>query len=155
MRFCVCLLRVSLYSPQSCGASAIKPCWPSKANALGACLLGAGTQAGGPGVGLRTLFLREKPLQFDYSHLLAPHLGGLGVNYIEILFLWPNSLWFLLYIFICKSFLECSSLFHQWLFCICCDFCVLEQGGKLRVFLFCHFGCSPTFCVISSAPHCF
>ena len=82
-----------------------------KANALGACLLGAGTQVGEPGVGLRTLLLWEKPLQFDYSCLLAPHLGGLGVNYIVILLLFRNSLRFLLYIFSCKSFLECSVSF--------------------------------------------
>ena len=61
---------------------------------------------------------------------------GMGFDYIETLTLLSILFWLLLYIFICKSSLVDSSLFHQWLFCNSCDFGVPVRGGKLRVFLF-------------------
>ena len=65
------------------------------------------------------------------------HLSrGMGLAYTTSLPFLLILLWFLPYIFICKSSLVGSNLFHKLLLCNSCDFSVPGKGGELRDFLF-------------------
>ena len=103
----LCVLFKSLCFPQSWGAPAVKPCWPSKPNAL---------EGSSSWCGWNSHFCGRTSVIWLFSGLWVVHLRGMGFDYIGSSPL--GWLWFCLYVFNCrKCFLVGFSLFQGLLFC--------------------------------------
>ena len=90
----VCALQEwSFCFPQSCGAPAFKPCWPSKAKYSGAPPSDAGPSGWGAWRGANNSSVAEL-LWYNYlpvfSSLWVNHLGGMGFDYIVSVPLLPS-----------------------------------------------------------------
>ena len=74
----------------------------------------------------------------DKAHTLPM---GIGLDYTAILPLLPSSLWFLLYIFCCRTIFSVRFCFFFLIYRCSrnsCNFCVSMSGDELRMFLLCH-----------------
>ena len=92
-------------------------------------------------MGLRFLTPLREPLQCNCSSVCGPPTQEYGLDYIAILPLLLILLWFLLYVFSCRtSFLIDSSFSSISCSGDSCDFGVPVREGELRVFLPCHLG---------------
>ena len=106
-------------SPSPVGLLQLSPIGLQSQMLWGLVFLVPDPQAGEPDMELRTLIPVGEPLQSNYSPVCGlPTLRvGMGFDYSTSLRLLPISLWFLLYVFSCRSFLVGSNLFHRWWFC--------------------------------------
>lgn len=91
-----------LYFLHPFGTPGSNPCWPSKPNALGACLPGAGLVSWEPNMGLGSLTSLVESLQLSFCSQFA-QLEGLGLDSF------PSFVGFLLCIF------SCSICYLLWL----------------------------------------
>ena len=153
--------RVSIADKTS-GPPERKSCWLSKPNSPGTGLSWKDPWSGKTQVALRPLLVEENLWNCHYSpvcgllahgrHSMGPQSQtqlsdkaytlpmGIGLDYTAILPLLPISLWFLLYIFCCRTFF--SGRFCFFLIYRCsrnsCNFGVPMRGDELRMFLLCH-----------------
>lgn len=119
-------------------------------------------QAGEPDMGLRTVISMGDSLHCNYFQFVCLPLRDIGLDYIASLPLQTISLYFLLCVFHCTSFLVGSVFFSiDGYSANGCDFDVPIRGGELRVLLFCHVGqfcgkCFLSYFFLGSSKHgCF
>ena len=117
VRFCVHPFKSEDYFPQPSRTPQIKPCCPSKPNAPGACLPGAGPLGWGAQYGAQNSHYsgRTSAIVIILHFVCCPPQG--------MTLYWESApptllVVILLYVFSCRrSFLVGSGLFHRWLFC--------------------------------------
>ena len=143
----VCPLSTESPFSQFCGVLAIKPCWPSKVNALGALSSGARPHRCGAWLGALNSDSCRRTSAIYYSPVCGHVPGGSGERSGMWLYCKHTpatiSLWVLLYVFGCwLSFLfVCLSPVFLISGCsaVSWDFSVLMKGGELEVIPLHHF----------------